>query len=325
MDRVGDIALFLQVLEHGSISAAARHLDLSVAVASQRLKRLERELGVRLLHRTTRRLHPTPEGLALAREGRPLVEELALLGDRLRQRGGEVAGTLRVTAPASFGRQYIAPLMAGFLARHPGLRVSLDLDDRVVDLVGAGYDLAIRIGRLDDSSLVSRQLAANERVLCAAPDYLRRRGEPAGPGELASHDCLLLTGRDGAREVWRLTGPDGAPLEVRVRGRFESNYGEVLREAALAGLGIALHSLWHVHRDLEEGRLRVVLPGFPPPPSGIHAVMPGRTLVPPRVRAFIEHLSGHFADPPWRRVADLCRPGRGHGAGPLARKSLKPL
>src|SRR5690606_18745972 len=119
-----------------------------VAVASQRLKRLERELGVRLLHRTTRRLHPTPEGLALAREGRPLVEELALLGDRLRQRGGEVAGTLRVTAPASFGRQYIAPLMAGFLARHPGLRVSLDLDARGGDLIGAGYDLATGMGRL---------------------------------------------------------------------------------------------------------------------------------------------------------------------------------
>src|SRR5690606_16490443 len=159
MDRVGDIALFLQVLEHGSISAAARHLDLSVAVASQRLKRLERELGVRLLHRTTRRLHPTPEGLALAREGRPLVEELAVLGVRRRERDGEVAGPLGVTARASCGRQYIAPLMAGLLARHPGLRVSLDLVDRVVDLIGAGYDLAIRIGRLDDSSLVSRQLA----------------------------------------------------------------------------------------------------------------------------------------------------------------------
>jgi len=299
MDRVGDIALFLQVLDLGSISAAARHMDLSVAVASQRLKRLERDLGVRLLHRTTRRLHPTPEGLALAREGRALVEELALLGERLRERGGEVAGTLRVTAPASFGRQYIAPLMAGFLAAHPRLQVSLDLDDRVVDLVGAGYDLAIRIGRLDDSSLVSRQLAANERVLCASPDYLRRRGEPQEPDDLAAHDCLLLTGRDGRREVWRLTRADGTPVEVRVRGRFESNYGAVLREAALAGLGIALHSVWHVHRDLAEGRLQVVLPGYPPPPSGIHAVMPGRTLVPPRVRAFTEHLAMHLAELPW--------------------------
>jgi DNA-binding transcriptional LysR family regulator len=322
MDRVGDIALFLQVLDHGSISAAARHLDLSVAVASQRLKRLERDLGVRLLHRTTRRLHPTPEGLALAQEGRALVEELGLLGERLRQRGGEVAGTLRVTAPASFGRQYIAPLMAGFLAAHPGLRVSLDLDDRVVDLVGAGFDLAIRIGRLDDSDLVSRQLVANERVLCASPDYLRRRGEPDGPAALARHDCLLLTGRDGRRELWRLGDGNGGTVDVRVRGRFESNYGEVLREAAVAGLGIALHSVWHVHRDLAAGRLRVVLPGHPPPPSGIHAVMPGRTLVPPRVRAFVAHLAAHFAPPPWGGS-----PGgpEASGAGGVARKSLKPL
>ena len=325
MDRVGDIALFLQVLDLGSISAAARQMDLSVAVASQRIRRLEAALGVRLLHRTTRRLHPTPEGLALARDGRALVEELSLLGERLRQGGGEVAGTLRVTAPASFGRQYIAPLMAGFLAAHPGLRVSLDLDDRVVDLVGAGYDLAIRIGRLDDSSLVSRQLVSNERVLCASPDYLRRHGEPRDPGALAGHDCLLLTGRDGRRESWRLTGPGGVPLQVRVRGRFESNYGEALREAAVAGLGIAQHSVWHVHRDLAEGRLRVVLPGYPPPPSGIHAVMPGRTLVPPRVRAFIEHLSAHFADPPWAGVSDHARPASARQSRAVARKSLKPL
>jgi DNA-binding transcriptional LysR family regulator len=301
MDRVGDISLFLQVLDLGSISAAARHMDLSVAVASQRLKRLERDLGVRLLHRTTRRLHATPEGLALARDGRALVEELALLGERLRERGGDVAGTLRVTAPASFGRQYIAPLVAGFLAAHPRLQVSLDLDDRVVDLVGAGYDLAIRIGRLDDSSLVSRRLAANEQVLCAAPDYLRRRGVPQEPGALAGHDCLLLTGRDGSRDVWRLTAADGTPLEVRVRGRFESNYGAVLREAAVAGLGISMHSVWHVYRDLAQGRLQVVLPGYPPPRTGIHAVMPGRVLVPPRVRAFTDHLATHLADLPWAR------------------------
>lgn len=321
MDRVGDIALFLQVLDLGSISAAARHLDLSVAVASQRLKRLERELGVRLLHRTTRRLHPTPEGLALAQEGRALVEELALLGDRLRQGGGEVGGTLRVTASASFGRQYIAPLLPGFLAAHPGLRVSLDLDDRLVDLVGTGYDLAIRIGRLDDSSLVSRQLASNDRVLCASPEYLRRRGEPLTAEDLAAHDCLVLTGRDGRQDTWRLTGPDGSPVAVRVRGRFESNYGEVLREAAVAGLGITLHSIWHVHRDLAEGRLRVVLPDHPVPSGGVHAMMPARTLVPARVRAFVDHLAACFADPPWA-------PGTGavpRGSGQLARKSLKPL
>ena len=314
MDRVGDIALFLQVLDQGSISAAARQLDLSVAVASQRLKRLERDLGVRLLHRTTRRLYPTAEGLALAQEGRGLVEELAALGDRLKQRGGEVTGTLRVTASASFGRQYIAALLPGFLARHPGLRVSLHLDDRVVDLVGAGFDLAIRIGQLDDSSLVSRRLAHNERVLCASPDYLRRRGEPQTPADLAHHDCLLLGGRDGRHERWPLTGTDGEPLAVRVGGRFESNYGEALREAAVAGLGIAMHSVWQVHRDLADGRLRVVLPRHPVPATGIHAVMPGRTLVPARVRAFVDQLADYFAAPPW---AGPWRAIRGDAGGDL--------
>ncbi|MCA0394271.1 MAG: LysR family transcriptional regulator [Proteobacteria bacterium] len=299
MDRVGDIALFLQVLDQGSISAAARQLDLSVAVASQRLQRLERDLGVRLLHRTTRRLHPTPEGLALAQDGRALVEELAQLGARLKQRGGEVAGTLRVTASASFGRQYISPLLPRFLAAHPQLRVSLDLDDRMVDLVGAGYDLAIRIGQLDDSSLVSRRLAVNHRVLCASPDYLARRGEPRTPADLADHDCVLLTGRDGRQDLWRLTAPDGSPVDVRVRGRFESNYGEALRDAVLAGMGIAIHSTWHVHRDLQAGRLRALLPDWPVPASGIHAVMPGRTLVPLRVRAFVDFLAERFAAPPW--------------------------
>ena len=299
MDRVGDIALFLRVLDQGSISAAARQLDLSVAVASQRLQRLERDLGVRLLHRTTRRLHPTPEGLALAQEGRALVEELELLGCRLRQQGGEVAGTLRVTASASFGQHYIAPLLPAFLATHPGLRVSLDLDDRVVDLVGSSHDLAIRIGRLDDSSLVSRQIASNRRVLCASPDYLRRRGMPATPAELATHDCLLLTGRAGRRDTWELLGPDGRTNAVRVTGRFESNYGEALRDAALAGLGISLHSVWHVHHDLREGRLIEVLADHSPPASGIHAVMPDRRLVPSRVRAFVDYLAERFADPPW--------------------------
>ena len=303
MDRVGDLALFLRVLDLGSITAAARSLDLSVAVASQRLKRLERELGVRLLHRTTRRLHPTPEGRALAERGRALVEELESLGAGLRETAQDVAGTLRVTASASFGRQYIAPLLPEFLARHPRLRVSLDLDDRYVDLVGAGFDLAIRIGMLADSGLVSRQLAANHRVLCASPAYLECRGVPRVPADLAGHDCVLLTGRDGRQDVWTLRQAGGEPVSVRVSGRFESNYGDALREAALGGLGIALHSTWHVHEDLRQGRLVQVLPAFPPPPSGIHAVMPARRMVPPRVRAFVDFLAGHFDPPPWQAAA----------------------
>lgn len=301
MDRIGDIALFLRVLDLGSISAAARSLDLSVAVASQRLKRLERELGVRLLHRTTRQLHPTPEGMQLAEEGRPLVEDLEALADGLRRSGSGVAGTLRVTMPSTFGRLYVSPLLPGFLALHPGVRVSVDLDDVKVDLVSAGLDVAIRIGALDDSSLVARQLASNRRVLCASPDYLRRHGAPETPADLASHECLLLVGSQGRQDAWRLRDGDGE-VAVRVSGRIESNQGELLRDAALAGLGIAMHSRWHVCDDLRSGRLQVVLPDYPLADTGIHAVMPQRRLVPPRVRAFVDFLADRLGGtPPWER------------------------
>ncbi len=302
MDRIGDLTLFLRVLDLGSITAAAHSLDLSVAVASQRLKRLERDLGVRLLHRTTRRLHPTPEGAALAQQGRVLVEELESLGTGLREAATEVAGNLRVTLSASFGRQYVSPLLPAFLARHPNLRLSVHLSDQVVDLVSEGFDLAIRIGALEDSRLVARRIASNRRVLCASPDYLRRRGLPRRPQDLADHDCLLLFGSNGRQDTWRLNGARGDEIAVRVQGRFESNFGELLRDAALAGEGIAIHSLWHVADDLRADRLRVVLPDYPLTTTAISAVMPQRQMVPPRVRAFVDFLAEEFGDdPPWER------------------------
>jgi DNA-binding transcriptional LysR family regulator len=301
MDRIGDIALFLRVLDLGSISAAARSLDLSVAVASQRLKRLERDLGVRLLHRTTRQLHPTPEGLLLAEQGRVLVEDLESLADGLRKAGSGIAGTLRVTMSSTFGRLYVSPLLPEFLAANPAVRVSVDLNDQKVDLVSTGMDLAIRIGSLDDSTLVARQIASNKRVLCASPEYLREHGEPRTPADLAQHECLLLVGSQGRQDVWRLQDHD-KEVAVRVSGRLESNQGELLRDAAVAGLGIALHSTWHVNGDLRAGRLQVVLPDYPLADTGIHAVMPQRRLVPPRVRAFVDFLALKLGGvPPWER------------------------
>lgn len=301
MDRLDDIALFLRVLDLGSISAAARSLDLSVALASQRLKRLERQLDVRLLHRTTRRLHPTAEGIALAERGRALVDELEALTGELRRGNAEASGTLRMTASASFGRQYLSPLLPSFLARHPKVRISLDLSDVMKDLVSSGYDLGIRIGNLEDSNLVARRIAANRRVLCASPDYLARHGTPLTPDDLTRHECLVLVGGQGRQEVWRMHDSGGREIAVRVSGRFECNFGEALRDAALGGLGIALHSTWHVGEDLCSGRLRQVLPAFPLAESGIHAVMPQRRLVPLRVRAFVDFLGEQFADPPWER------------------------
>ena len=303
MDRLGDIGLFLRVLDLGSISAAARSLDISVAVASQRLQRLEKQLGVRLLHRTTRRLHATTEGAALAERGRVLVEDLEALTSELRETGAAVSGTLRMTTSASFGRQYLSPLLPEFLARHPKVRISVDLSDLMKDLVSSGFDLAIRIGALEDSTLVARKLAPNRRVLCASPAYLAKRGAPSTPADLAAHECLLLVGSQGRQDIWRLTDHNGRETAVQVGGRFESNYGEVLRDAAVAGLGIALHSTWHVNEDLRSGRLRTVLPHYRLADTGIYALMPQRRLVPLRVRAFADFLAEKFGEtPPWERI-----------------------
>jgi DNA-binding transcriptional LysR family regulator len=297
MDSLSDIALFLRVLDAGSISAAARQLDLSVAVASKRLQRLERELGVRLLHRTTRQLRATPEGAVLAAQGRVLVEDLEALTGSLRQTGNEVSGVLRLTTSLSFGRQFISPLLPKFLAQHPRVKVSISLSDEKVDLVSAGFDLAIRIGVLEDSALIARKLAANRRVLCAAPAYLQKYGAPQTPADLEQHQCLLLTGVQRQSEVWRLTHRDGEEVSVRGQGPLESNSGDALRDAAIEGLGIALHSSWHVADDLRAGRLQQVLPEWSLV-NGIYAVMPQRRLLPPRVRVFIEFLQAYF-DSSW--------------------------
>jgi len=302
MDRVNDVMLFLRIFDAGSISAAARSLDLSVSLASQRLKRLERELGVPLFHRSTRKLLPTPEALLLAEQGRPLVEDLEALTGNLREASRGVGGVLRLTTSSTFGRQYISPLLPEFLAAHPRLKLGVDLTDEMRDVVAGGFDLAVRIGALSDSSLVARPIAVNRRVLCASPEYLKRRGTPTHPRELADHDCLLLTSSAGRQDTWRLKDGHGREHVVRVDGPIEANQGELLRDASVAGLGIALHSTWHIVEDLRAGRLEVVLPKYAPPATKIHAVMPRRRLVPPRVRVFVDFLARRFGDtPPWER------------------------
>lgn len=307
MDRLSDIALFLRVVDLGTISAAARSLDLSVAVASQRLQRLEKGLNVRLLHRTTRSLHPTPEGLVLAEKGRDLVEGLEALTQNLRGSAENVTGILRVTLPHSFGRQYISPLLPEFLKRYPRLDLYVSLTDQVVDLIGEGYDLGIRIGVLEDSSLVARRLAADHRVLCATPGYLDRHGTPQCPGDLAEHQCLVLSNSQRRQDVWSFTSKQGQSEAVQVGGRIRSNQGEMLTEAVLGGLGIAQHSVWHIHEHLRSGQLREVLSDYRLTETGIHAVMPQRNLVPPRVRALVAFLEERLAEyPVWAlRPEDL--------------------
>jgi DNA-binding transcriptional LysR family regulator len=299
MDHLGDLGLFLRVLEQGSISGAARVLGLSVAVASKRLDRLERRLGVRLFHRTTRRLEPTSEGAWLAERGRGSIRELEALTDSVRKSGSDLTGTLRLSVSSSFGRQHLSPLLPRFLALHPRLSLSIEFSDALADLVGGGLDLAVRIGSLEDSSLVARRLGVDRRVLCASPDYLRRRGVPRTVEDLAAHDCLLLRGGPGPRGGWRFANAAGGDRVVRVSGRFETNLGEALRDAALGGLGIAQHSTWHVCDDLRAGRLELVLPELPLAEGGIYAVSPERRK-PARARVFIDFLVACFgANPPW--------------------------
>jgi DNA-binding transcriptional LysR family regulator len=295
VDQVAALILFIRTLDLGSISAAARSLDLSPAVASQRLKKLEEQLGVRLLHRTTRQLRPTPEGRALLEKARGLVEDLDTITSNLREAGTEVTGTLRVTMSSTFGRLYISPLLPEFLAAHPALKLHVDFSDQWLDLVNAGFDLAIRIGVLRDSNLVARKVGNDARILCASPEYLRRRGPPHSLEDLTEHDCLLMAARNAEKDVWRLYDSAGHSHAVRVKGKLESNQGELLKYAALAGLGIAIHSTWHVRDELRSGRLQQVLPGYSLESSGIYAVMPQRHLVPRRVHAFAEFISERLA------------------------------
>lgn len=316
MSRIDDLSLFLRILDLGSISEAARSLDLSAAVASQRLKRLERALGVRLLQRTTRQLRPTPEGRSLAEQGRGAVEDLEALMSGLHRSMREISGTLRLTLPPTFGRLYISPLLPRFMSRHPNLRLDLDLSDQSRDIVGSGFDLAIRIGALADSGLVARRLATNRRVLCASPAYLQRHGTPRTPNELTRHECLLMTGGEGESGIWRLRDADGESVNIKVDGRIRSSQGEFLRDAAVAGLGIVQHSTWHVCDDLRIGRLQRVLPDHALPETGIYAVMPQRRLVPPRVRGFIDFLVEQWEPvPPWERHV-----GTDHGKSSRSRR-----
>ncbi len=301
MDPVSDMAVFVKVVGAGALSAAARELGLSPAMVSKRLSRLEARLGGRLLNRTTRRLSLTEEGARYYERAAQILAEVeeaeALVG------AGRVAprGTLRVSTPAAFGRRHVAPLVKEFAARYPELRIYLDLDERIVDLVEDGFDVAIRIAELEDSALVARKLAPNRRVVCASPDYLRRHGTPATPADLARHNCLVVATRDSRQDLWPFVGPDG-PQAVRVSGTLACNNGEVIRQWALDGLGLALKSTWDVGEDLCEGRLQAVLAEHVPGGMSVYAVYPHRQYLPAKVKAFVDFLQQAYGpEPYWDR------------------------
>lgn len=290
---LGLLQLFVQVVEAGSLSRAAEDLNVSLPMASRRLRQLEIRLGVRLLQRTTRRQSLTEEGELLYPQAVEIIAMLEAVEQRLSQRSETVSGHLRVTAPVALGSRHIAPLLADFRQLHPGLDIDLQLTDTVLDLVAAGLDLAIRYGALDDSSYISRPLAQNHRVLCASPAYLRRRGVPRHPSELTAHDCLHIGSH--SRVDWRFEGDD--PVSVRIDARLLSNDGEVVHQWAVAGHGIARKSIWDVAEDLRDGRLVQVLADYPIPAAPLHAIYPHARHLAPRVRAFLDYLSQHLQPP----------------------------
>ena len=297
-DSIQEMAVFARVVGAGSLSAAARELGLSPALVSRRLAALESRLGVRLINRTTRSLHLTDDGSTYYEACARVLADIEEADATVSAGRVEPRGTLRVALPASFGHQHIAPLIPRFAERFPQIQLALSLSDRTVNLIEEGFDLAVRIAHLEDSSLTARKLAPNRRVVCASPAYLARHGAPRTPDELARHNCLTTT--DFAMN-WDYKGPDGKPGSVRVTGRYACDSWEVLREWARAGLGIALKSTWDVHRLLAEGSLVEVCPGYTfHSDVAIYAVYPSRRFLPAKTRVFIEFLAESFGpDPYW--------------------------
>ncbi|WP_144153687.1 LysR family transcriptional regulator [Paraburkholderia sp. BCC1885] len=290
-----DVALFVRAALLANVSAAGREFGLSAAVASARLAQLERLLGARLLHRTTRRISLTQDGEIFMARAQTLLDAAAAARASVGRAQTEPQGRLRMSMPSSFGRQHVSPAMPEFLRRYPGVNVDLRLSDHIVDLLDAGMDLALRIGALKDSTLVAKRLAVNRRVICCAPSYLAERGVPHHPADLAQHECVILADQT----TWAFETPSGR-LDVRVGGRLATDNGEVIRDALLAGFGIALKSTWDVAPYLRSGQLVTILDSYPLAETvAIWAVYPSRAFVPPKTLAMIEFLAGHFGDPPY--------------------------
>ena len=297
-NSLAEMAVFSRVVAAGSLSAAAREIGVSTAVVSRRLAALEARLGVRLINRTTRNLHLTEEGATYYDTCARLLAEIEEADAAVSAGRAEPQGALRVALPASFGHRHIAPLIPAFAALYPKVQLSLSLSDRNVNLIEEGFDLGIRIADLADSSLAARKLAPNRRVVCASPEYLRKHGMPRHPRDLTAHNCLT-TSSDLAM-TWEYRGPDGHSGGVRVSGRHACDNWEVLREWALAGLGVALKSTWDVRRHLEDGSLVALCPGYTfDTDVAIYAVYPHRRFLPAKTRAFIEFLADSFGPEPY--------------------------
>lgn len=299
MEGLTRMAIFARVVEAKSFSGAARRLEITKSTVSKHVAVLEAQLGVRLLNRNTRTLSPTEAGRVYYERCKRIMEEVEQADLEVSQLGATPHGMLRVNAPLSFGSLHIVPAIRAFLAEYPETRVDLQLDDRILDFVGGGFDVAIRIARLPDSPVVARRLAPNRLVVCGAPDYFARQGFPKTPSELQRHNCLCYTYLS-TNDRWHFQGPRGAE-SVQVSGSFRSNTGDALRDAALAGVGLVHLPTFIVWRELRSRALEPVMTDYTAPDAFIHALypQPRRRQIPPKVRVFIDFLAARFGSPPY--------------------------
>lgn len=311
MDRFRELSVFVAVVDAGSFVGAGDALRISKAAVSRCVQDLEARLGARLLQRTTRRLSLTEAGRAYYARARQLLADLDEADGAVGAVTGQPVGRLQVNAPLSFGVRYLAPLWGDFLARYPGIELDVSLSDRMVDLVDEGYDLALRITRLQDSSLVSRQLATTRIVMCAAPAYLAQHPAPQRLADIAHHAIIAYSYAQSG-DVWRFVGPQGVEEEVQTRPRFRANNGDTCRAAALAGQGIVMQPTFLVGDDLAAGRLLRVLPEYGGVEVGIHAVYPSRKHLSLKVRVLLDYLAAAFATVPWAECEAV---ERARGAG----------
>jgi DNA-binding transcriptional LysR family regulator len=302
MDALGEIAVFVRVVEAGSFTAAAERLDLSKSIVSRYVTQLEDRLGARLLNRTTRRLSLTEVGRVFYERSRRGIDELEEAELEVARLEESPRGTLRINVPMSFGILHVAPALPDFLSQYPQLAVNMELDDHKVDLVEEGFDLAIRISDLPDSSLVARRLAPCRHVVCTSPEYLERNGRPRKPDDLRDHNVITYPYQDSAK-VWHFVAPDGAQLSIDVAGTLEVNNSLALRAALLGGAGITRTPTFVVGADLASGALVPLLSDYRTLEVSVFAVYPQRKHLSPKTRAFIDFIAARIADPPyWDRA-----------------------
>ena len=292
MDRIAHYQAFVAVVEKGSLTAAARGLGRSLQSVSRSLAAVERELGVELVRRTTRRSRPTDAGLALYRRLSAALAEIDAAKEETANRQWEPSGFLRITSSTAFAPLYIVPAAGAFLAAHPKVGIELGVSDRYVDLVSEAFDLAVRIGELPDSSLKAKRLANLRRVVFAAPDYFAKHGRPRRPHELVNHECIVRTAaRQGNAWPFQV---DGRRQTVRVAGRFRTSGAVAANEAAAQGLGIGNAPLWQVRPLVDRGAVELALTRFEPPPVPIHAVWPATKVLAAKTQLFIDLLTAHL-------------------------------